>query len=103
VAGPWNRDFLRELELFPVGRYRDQVDACSQAYNWLCEQPVHRCVKRMPPYWGQKAELDQAIQDYLAQRKPASRRSAITDRPVLDPDGATSPLGALRAEVNASR
>jgi predicted phage terminase large subunit-like protein len=42
VAGPWNRDFQHELELFPFSRYRDQVDACTQAYNWLCEQQPRR-------------------------------------------------------------
>ena len=35
VAGQWNRDFLEEHEQFPYGKYKDQVDACSGAFNKL--------------------------------------------------------------------
>jgi predicted phage terminase large subunit-like protein len=37
VAGKWNREFLDECEQFPVGRYKDQVDATSGAFNKLAE------------------------------------------------------------------
>ena len=33
VAGNWCRDFLAELEVFPQGKYRDQCDAASGAFN----------------------------------------------------------------------
>lgn len=33
VAGPWNRDYLDEHEHFPAGKYKDQVDASSGAFN----------------------------------------------------------------------
>lgn len=33
--GPWNEEFLSELEEFPEGRFDDQVDALSGAYNVL--------------------------------------------------------------------
>lgn len=32
VEGRWNDAFLRELELFPMGHWKDQVDACSRAF-----------------------------------------------------------------------
>ncbi len=32
---PWLPDYLHELTLFPNGRHDDQVDATSQALNWL--------------------------------------------------------------------
>lgn len=35
VRGAWNEDFLRELHAFPDGRYTDQVDAVSGAFNHL--------------------------------------------------------------------
>lgn len=35
VAGPWNKDFLDEIELFPVGKFLDQVDAASRAFAEL--------------------------------------------------------------------
>jgi phage terminase large subunit-like protein len=39
VAGTWHRDFIEELESFPNGRYVDQVDACSGAFNRLTNTP----------------------------------------------------------------
>lgn len=35
VRGNWNGDFLDELAVFPVGKFKDQVDACSRAYARL--------------------------------------------------------------------
>jgi len=35
VRGPWNDHFLRVLENFPVGRFDDEVDALSGAFNKL--------------------------------------------------------------------
>jgi len=32
VEGPWNDEFFGELELFPSGAYKDQVDALSRAF-----------------------------------------------------------------------
>jgi predicted phage terminase large subunit-like protein len=37
LAAKWNREFLDEHEQFPVGRYKDQVDAVAGAYNKLAE------------------------------------------------------------------
>ena len=34
-AGEWNRDFLDEHEMFPNGKYVDQVDASAGAFNKL--------------------------------------------------------------------
>jgi predicted phage terminase large subunit-like protein len=35
VDGPWLKPFIEELIVFPKGKYDDQVDACSGAYNYL--------------------------------------------------------------------
>jgi len=34
---PWVKEFVKELTLFPKSAYKDQVDTCSQALNWLAE------------------------------------------------------------------
>lgn len=38
IEGEWNREFIREHELFPNGKYLDQCDAASMALNKLCVQ-----------------------------------------------------------------
>ena len=38
VAAPWNRDYLDEHEHFPAGKYKDQVDASSGAFNKLASK-----------------------------------------------------------------
>jgi predicted phage terminase large subunit-like protein len=35
VAGDWHYALLDEMESFPSGKYRDQIDACSGAFNRL--------------------------------------------------------------------
>lgn len=35
VRGRWNADFLDEVELFPSGPYKDQVDAASGALDYM--------------------------------------------------------------------
>jgi predicted phage terminase large subunit-like protein len=37
VRAPWNDDFLRELENFPMGRHDDCVDALSGGHEILCD------------------------------------------------------------------
>lgn len=37
VMGPWIKDFTEELRQFPRGRFDDQVDAASDAFNELTE------------------------------------------------------------------
>jgi predicted phage terminase large subunit-like protein len=39
VAGNWHNALLEEMEAFPAGKYRDQVDACSGAFNRLTIGP----------------------------------------------------------------
>jgi predicted phage terminase large subunit-like protein len=39
VAGEWNPDFLDEFEIFPGGRWTDQVDAASGAFARLTKGP----------------------------------------------------------------
>ena len=33
VYGPWNKAFLDEVELFPLGAHDDIVDAAAQGFN----------------------------------------------------------------------
>ena len=40
-AGPWHAALLDEMQSFPNGKYRDQVDACSGAFNRLISGPVY--------------------------------------------------------------
>ena len=35
IKGDWNKDFLDEVELFPAGKFKDQVDAASRAFMVL--------------------------------------------------------------------
>lgn len=42
VRGRWNKPLLEELELFPDGRYKDQADALSGAYDKLHTRPNYR-------------------------------------------------------------
>ena len=37
VAGAWNSEYLHELRNFPVGKYKDQVDASSGAFSKLTQ------------------------------------------------------------------
>ena len=37
LKGPWNKDFIDELQLFPNGVNDDQVDAASRAFNSLLQ------------------------------------------------------------------
>jgi predicted phage terminase large subunit-like protein len=37
VAGPWNRNYIDELCMFPNGSHDDQVDATSLAFNKLAK------------------------------------------------------------------
>lgn len=40
VRGPWNDEFLDEIENFPRGRHDDQVDALSGAFNHVTGNPM---------------------------------------------------------------
>ena len=35
VEGPWNKDLLDEMRLFPASKFKDQVDALSRAFSEL--------------------------------------------------------------------
>jgi predicted phage terminase large subunit-like protein len=38
LSAPWTREYLSEHECFPAGRYKDQVDASSGAFNKLASK-----------------------------------------------------------------
>jgi len=35
VEDGWNEDFLHEMKFFPMGRFKDQIDAAASAFNYL--------------------------------------------------------------------
>lgn len=39
LEGDWNRDFLDEISVFPMGKFSDQVDAVSRAFSLLIDTP----------------------------------------------------------------
>ena len=41
IAGPWQPQYLDELEQFPSGKFRDQVDASTGAFNRLVSRPSY--------------------------------------------------------------
>jgi hypothetical protein len=38
---PWVEDYIAEFQTFPNGAHDDQVDATSQAINWLLKRMKH--------------------------------------------------------------
>jgi predicted phage terminase large subunit-like protein len=44
VTGDWNKEYIKELSLFPNSRYKDQTDASSGAFNALATK---RTIKRI--------------------------------------------------------
>ena len=41
LRGPWNKELIEEMRLFPNGRYDDQVDAFSRAFqNLITKSPI---------------------------------------------------------------
>ena len=52
----WTRDFLDELRTFPVGKYKDQVDAAASAFNMLAAMTRHRKRTLRLVVGGERAE-----------------------------------------------
>ena len=52
LRGGWNRAFLDELADFPGGRWDDQVDALSRAFNMLLDAPPPARVAQVE--WGRR-------------------------------------------------
>lgn len=63
LRGAWNKDFLDEMRLFPNGKYKDQVDAASGAFNKLT--------------LGQKST---GMLDFLRSRKKAEESERPQER-----------------------
>jgi predicted phage terminase large subunit-like protein len=38
IPAPWNKEFVEELRLFPVSKYKDQTDAAVGAYSMISKQ-----------------------------------------------------------------
>jgi predicted phage terminase large subunit-like protein len=70
----WLSEYVRELIIFPAGRFDDQVDSTSQALAWA---------KRRPPGWG--------IYEYA--RREAERAAGRVEQPLVQlkaPPGVTN-------------
>ena len=46
LRGDWNAAFIKELSLFPYGKYKDQVDSCSGAFRKLVAKRMVRVIGR---------------------------------------------------------
>ena len=44
VRQTWTEAFVKEAALFPAGKNDDQIDAVSQALNWLTKRPEFKQV-----------------------------------------------------------
>jgi predicted phage terminase large subunit-like protein len=42
MRGEWNKDFINEHQIFPFGKFKDQVDASSAAFNKLAQKRMVR-------------------------------------------------------------
>ena len=40
LKGAWNHDFIEEHKTFPLGKFKDQIDAASGGFNKLAEKPA---------------------------------------------------------------
>lgn len=67
VKGPWNRAYIDELASFPNGKYKDQVDGSSGAYNRLVAP----------------GRLPLAVDDLLASGEPEDR-IPLSDKEVAE-------------------
>jgi len=47
LEGAWNKEYVEELRLFPRGKFKDQVDASSQAFSSLAKKGRIDYVKMM--------------------------------------------------------
>ncbi len=41
LIGPWNKEFLDELTMFPGGKWKDQVDAVVNAHGQFVMEPIY--------------------------------------------------------------
>jgi len=44
LTADWNREFIEEYRFFPVGTYKDQVDAGSGAFTKVIGKKIARCI-----------------------------------------------------------
>jgi predicted phage terminase large subunit-like protein len=84
VRGDWNRGYLDELTTFPMGKYKDQVDASAAAFTWLTQSGAHRIdgailasgedpVDERRPFSQEEME---ELPDYLRELVEQSRENA---------------------------
>ena len=83
VRGSWNRDYLDELTSFPTGKYKDQVDGSSGAFNKLAAggvtmpideilasgDPEHLAEERTPFSDDEVDELPEFMRDLITETR----------------------------------
>jgi predicted phage terminase large subunit-like protein len=75
---PWVREFVEECELFPNGKYKDQVDSASGAFNKVCSRRIIRPHAGSAPRAEESAGQDiNTFQDILAQAKTPVEREEL--------------------------
>lgn len=82
VKGPWNEQFIGELEAFPDGDHDDQVDALSGAAALVVRYPLGPLVERPPSPPGYEAAFGVAA----AGRTTEDERAAAARRRRGDDD-----------------
>ena len=66
LRGPWNKDFLDEIEVFPFGKHDDQVDATSLACWYLRSDPIRYPTDCLPEH--------RSLSERFAARESSARR-----------------------------
>ncbi len=73
----WTKDYVEEMELFPVGKYKDRIDASAGAFNKLSFKRIVPHVGSAPrPEERQKAKLAE-YEDLLAQASSPAERAEL--------------------------
>lgn len=88
VRGPWNRAYIDELISFPNGKYKDQVDGSSGAYNRLAApgrpallvddliasgDPEHAAEEHRPFSDAEVEELPEFLRDLIKSTRETAR------------------------------
>jgi hypothetical protein len=66
VRGDWNKAFLDEVSMFPVGAHDDQIDAVSGAYHTLTHGYITPSISVLQTYNEMQGDRYREIEDILA-------------------------------------
>jgi predicted phage terminase large subunit-like protein len=94
VPGLWNAKFLEEIGLFPQGRYKDQVDALSGAYNFM-NNPMDG-----QHFWDW---MMKAVAEQEAAKAEARAEAPVDRVPMHPPVGVLSATGRMGDGYNLDK